>query len=72
MIKLKTQFKVRIVYKSGHTQDFWCNSFTISGNNGGPISYKWESVGDISPVLLGVDEIAAVWQIATRKAWGTK
>jgi hypothetical protein len=69
MIKLKTQFKVRVVYKSGYVQDFWCNSFSIQ--NG---TWKWDAAGSVTPVMLGVDDIAAVWTLATRRRfdWGTK
>jgi len=70
MIKLKTQYKIRVVYKSGHTEDFWCNSFTIKG-----VAYSWEnSDPSCKPIQLGADEIAAVWQIDYRYRinWETK
>ena len=62
MVKLVTQFKIRVVYKSGYTHDFWALSFKIK--NG---TYTWESaeVGNL-PVELGAGEIAAVWQIGHR------
>ena len=62
MFKLKPQFKVRIVYKSGYKHDFWVRDFNIRGG-----SYSWTSVEDNNkPVQIGVDDIAAVWQIGTR------
>lgn len=62
-MKIDTIFRVRIVYKSGYTHDFDCTDFTISGSK-----VSWESV-DYSnkPVKIGFDDIAAVWQVGTRK-----
>ena len=62
-MKFTNIFKVRIVYKSGYTHDFEVYSFTVKGNN-----YTWESVNpNNKPIVLGADEIAAVYQIGSRK-----
>lgn len=59
----KNIFKIRIVYKSGYTHDFEVYSFNIKGDR-----YDWKSVSDSNkPILLGADDIAAVYQIGTRK-----
>lgn len=59
----ETVFRVRIVYKSGYTHDFECTNFTISKNE-----VKWESVTDSNrPIRIGLDDIAAVWQVGQRK-----
>ena len=67
-MKFTNIFKVRIVYKSGYTHDFEVYSFTVKGNN-----YSWESVNpNNKPIVLGADEIAAVYQIGTRKKFSFK
>ena len=56
-------FTVRIVYKSGHTHDFDVRSFSV--NNG---RYEWKAHSKINkPILLGGEEIAAVYQVGFRK-----
>jgi hypothetical protein len=67
MKKLKRQsiFTVRIVYKSGYTHDFDCVEFEI--NKG---TYTWTSVDNNNkPIDIGVNEIAAVYQVGTHKEW---
>ena len=55
-------FTVRVVYKSGYTHDFDVYNFTIK--NG---TYSWEAADDSNkPLLLGVDDIAAIWQLGVR------
>lgn len=62
-MRFVTIFTIRIVYKSGYTHDFEVTSFSIKGN-----SYEWTHVDDNNkPIQLGPDEIAAVYQIGTRK-----
>jgi hypothetical protein len=63
MPKFTTIFKIRIVYKSGYTHDFEVNNFEV--NRG---TYTWDAVSEENnPLKLGVDDIAAIWQIGTRK-----
>lgn len=51
------KYLVRIVYKSGYTHDFWVYEFEVSGDN-----FKWTAVeGGSAPLLIGADDIAAVW-----------
>jgi len=55
----RTVFMIRVVYKSGYTHDFPVYTFT-SKNSG----YSWESADDKNkPILLGADDIAAVFQV---------
>lgn len=66
--KLQKQFKARIVYKSGYTHDFWSSSFSITGD-----TYSWDAVEiNNRPIKLGVEDIAAVYQVGTRTRiiWG--
>lgn len=59
------EYLIRIIYKSGNVQEFWCKEFTITGNQ----RCEWQAVDDANkPILLGIDEIAAVWQVGMRKA----
>ena len=63
MFKLKQIFKVRIVYKSGYTHDFWVKNFKYKEDHG----YEWESVSiQNRPLRIGADEIAAVYQIGVK------
>lgn len=56
-------FVVRIVYKSGYTHDFEVTSFSIKNGT----SFQWTMTGDTNrPVLIGADEIAAVWQLGVK------
>jgi hypothetical protein len=62
-VLFETVFKLRIVYKNGYTHDFECTDFEISSNQ-----VKWGSASQRNrPIKIGVDDIAAVWQVGTRK-----
>lgn len=57
-----TEFLLRIVYKNGYTHDFWVSAFSV--DNG---TYQWVAVDPKNkPVVLGANDIAAVWQIDAR------
>ena len=59
---IEQQIKIRIVYKSGYTHDFYVVSFTVDRGN-----WNWTACGATNkPVLIGVDEIAAVYQVGKR------
>jgi len=59
---LQQQIKIRIVYKSGYTHDFYVTKFKVTGSR-----YEWEACDHLNmPVVIGVDEIAAVYQIGAR------
>lgn len=59
----ETVFRVRIVYKSGYTHDFECTDFEISRGQ-----VNWASVSERNrPIKIGLDDIAAVWQVGYRK-----
>jgi hypothetical protein len=57
-------FTIRIIYKSGATQDFECTEFSIKDG-----LYSWTALGDVKPLMIGLvsDQIAAVWQVAERE-----
>jgi hypothetical protein len=55
-------YRMRIIYKSGATIDFEVKSFEIDRKPHGN-TYKWDHYGGPKPILLGVDEIAAVYQL---------
>lgn len=60
----KNKYLVRIVYKSGYTHDFWVYEFEVSGG-----SFRWTTVGgDNTPILIGADDITAVWQLESAVA----
>lgn len=60
----KDKYLVRIVYKSGYTHDFWVYEFKIDRGK-----YTWTTVeGGSIPVLIGADDIAAVWLLESEVA----
>ena len=62
MLKSKTIFTVRIVYKGGYVHDFEVLDFSVKGG-----SYSWNALSETNkPLQLGADEIAAVWVISKR------
>lgn len=66
-METRTVYKIRIIYKSGATIDFECFKFEVE-RNVGSTRYIWNSADEnVSPVHLGADEIAAVWQVGHRE-----
>lgn len=68
MFKFQKQFKIRVVYKSGYTHDFWVSEFEYANGN----TYTWSTVDSANrPIDFGATEVAAVWQIdhRTRPMW---
>jgi len=61
---LETVFKVRIVYKSGYTHVFECTHFEMADRQ---IIWECADTKNNRPIKIGVDDIAAVWQIGQRK-----
>lgn len=58
----KTKFKVRILYKSGNSHEFWATEFNFS-----KAEASWKQANPAKrPVMLGVDNIEAVWQVEAR------
>ena len=58
----RTKFKVRVLYKSGNSHEFWCTKFKV--HNG---QWEWVTVTQSNtPILLGVDDIEAVYQVKAR------
>lgn len=62
----RTKFKIRILYKSGNSHEFWCTTFKRE-NTGSGVTYSWQTVTQTNaPILIGVDEIEAVYQVGGR------
>ena len=60
---MRNIFTIRIIYKSGYAHDFDVYDFKFGGGN-----WEWTAVSDTNkPLRLGVDEIAAVWQVGHRQ-----
>lgn len=56
-------YTIRIVYKSGYTHDFDVTNFEIVGQK-----YTWTPLCNHNkPIFLGIDDIAAVWQVGARE-----
>ena len=57
-------FLIRIIYKSGYVQDGWYESFSFNTNLGGLKKIEWTICpGHFKPLIIGVEEIAAVYQL---------
>lgn len=66
-METRTVYKIRIIYKSGTTMDFECFKFEVE-RNGSNLRYIWKSADEnVSPLYLGADDIAAVWQVGHRE-----
>ena len=61
MIKKTRQFHIKVVYTNGHSEDFWCDSFSIKDNYTGR-NFSWDNASP-RPMLLGVDDIQSVWHL---------
>ncbi len=56
-------FTIRVVYKSGYVHDFDCYSFRMEQGK-----WLWETVSSANrPLDLGMNDIAAVWQIGVKE-----
>lgn len=60
----RSKFKIRILYKSGNSAEFWATAFCI--NKG---VYTWSSLGNDGPLLIGSTEAEAVYQLDTHINW---
>jgi len=63
MIRRVPVYKIRVVYKSGYYHSFEVFSFKVDGGR-----FEWKSVDDRNkPIMLGADEVAAVFQVGFRR-----
>lgn len=68
MFYFEEQHRVRILYKSGNSQEFWVTKFTIKTGYAGAQTYEWtRAVVGVNAISLGADNVEAVWQLGTRK-----
>jgi len=70
MLKVERQVEIRVVYRSGYTHDFWVSKFSFKND-----TYEWVSSDHRNkPLQFGGNDVAAVWQIGSRKriVWSTK
>ncbi len=58
----RTKFKIRILYKSGNSHEFWVTTFDIKNGK-----WTWSSVTQTNnPLIIGVDDVEAVYQVGGR------
>jgi hypothetical protein len=56
-------FKIKIIYKSGATHEFLAKKFEYEGFAvGGKVTWKTYSMEN-QPLLFGLDDVAAIWQV---------
>lgn len=53
---------VTIVYKSGVKVHLRCKSFTVTRYASGNRGFDWDGMVGVKPLLLGADDIAAVFE----------
>lgn len=59
---LKTKFKIKILYRSGNSQSFWVYDYHIHDGK-----HEWTPSSDSGrPIIIGVNDIEAVYQVAAR------
>ena len=62
-MRIQQEHKIRVLYKSGNSHEFWVTEFKIA--NG---VYTWKaSVAGKDAIWLGADCIEAVYQVGTRR-----
>lgn len=60
-------FKIKIIYKSGATHEFEVTDFNYEEISRGK-KVTWDSYSmENRPLVIGVDDIAAVWQVGVRE-----
>lgn len=60
---MKGRHKVRVIYKSGVVQDIRCDQFKVTFSAmGGLARITWDNAHP-SPLFVGVDHIAAVYEL---------
>lgn len=58
----RSKVRIKVLYKSGNSHEAWFTTFTKDRN-----TWSWETVTQSnSPVIMGVDDIEAVWQVNAR------
>ena len=55
--------KIRIIYKSGVTQDFECNEFSANKNVYGELSSLTWKDATPDPMFISVANVESVWQL---------
>lgn len=60
-------FKIKIIYKSSATHEFEVTDFSYEETSGGK-RVKWDPYAiENQPLSIGLEEIAAVWQVGVRE-----
>lgn len=60
-------FKIKIIYKSGATHEFEVTDFSYEETSGGK-KVEWDSYSmENQPLSIGLEDIAAVWQVGVRE-----
>lgn len=61
--KNKTQFLIKVNYKSGISHEFWVYKFSMDN-----YQCTWEAVDQSNkPIIIGYDNIESVYQIGVKK-----
>jgi len=60
-------FLIRLNYKSGASEEFWCSKFDYSIENAELSSISWECIPGLkNPLFTGIENIESVYQIKVR------
>lgn len=66
MIRLVTQYKIKVIYKCGVVQHFWVNDFESDKKVNGNVSVSYVPSGCCRPMLFGLEDVTAIWLVGTR------
>lgn len=62
---MKTVYKIKVIYKSGASMEFECVSFSADFTGGGK-RVEWQTYGDVTPLVLNVEDVSSIWQVGSR------
>lgn len=66
MIKFVKVFTIRVLYKSGQTQDFDCTKFEYEINVASN-KVSWEAFGKVKPLLFNIEEVSAIYKVKEKR-----
>lgn len=63
---IKQKYLVRINYKSGNSEQFWCWKFNYKFSGSRITELTWIWAHGNKPAIMNLDEIESVWHVKTR------
>lgn len=63
----REEYHVRVVYQSGHVEEFWVTKFEVTRNENS-VTITFAPVEIRRPLELGLPRVESIWQIGVRTA----